>query len=373
LHPPLGPPTALYDAAGQRLAGVDLEALALREGETREPLRIPLTAQGRTIGELRSRIPPRRFNTPQATAFSRQQSLASLWIGLVALLVALLLSLLLARALLAPLRQVIAAVARLTEGDDPGPFTRKPADELGQLMHGIEQLARTLKANRTSRQRWLAAISHELRTPVTILHGEIELMKDGLRALDQAQLLSLDQEVNRLRHLIEDLYALSLADIGGLHYRFATLDLHDALCIALDRVRARATESGLRLRLESMSPVWIQADATRLDQLLGNLLDNALAYTDAPGEVRIRVTRDAREVTMCIDDTPPRPAVADLALLFEPLYRTAASHRRRRAGAGLGLAICRDIVTAHQGRIRACPSDLGGLCVEVTLPARSPP
>lgn len=375
------PPTALLDASGQHLAGVKLDAArsppvrASRGAQVNalagEPewLRIPIEFQGKPIGELVSQIPPRRFNTPQATAFARQQSLASLWIGLSGLVVAVLLSWLLARTLLAPLREVMAALSRLSAGDFSHRPGRARSDEIGQLMAGIDQLSQTLAANRSARQRWLADISHELRTPVTILHGEIELLKDGLRPFNQRQLHSLDEEVSRLRRLIEDLYALSLADVGGLRYRFAPVELRAIVRAALERVRARAAASGLSLRIEPMAEIWIIADAARLDQLIANLLENSLAYTDAPGDILLQVTRASREVTIRIQDTPPAPATEDLDRLFEPLYRPDGSRSRRRAGAGLGLAICNNIVAAHQGRMSARPSSLGGLCVEVVLPA----
>lgn len=429
---PTGPPTALYDRSGRRLAGPPLSADAAvetapsawgrrggrrgtgasdlasgpgpstataadaaaaartlaapasrpatdpdagpRSGQgriaqrTAERLRVPIRVDDVRVGELVSRVPPRAFETPQATAFARQQAQASLAIGAVALLMAVLVSLLLARALLAPLRRVISAVARLGAGDFGVRLNERRSDELGQLMLGIDQLTQALDANRSARQRWLADLSHELRTPVTILAGEIELLGDGLRPFDADQVRSLEQEVNRLKHLIDDLYTLSLSDVGGLRYRFAPVDLRDALNAAVDAARQRAEDQGLAVELARMPAVWVSADQMRLGQLLANLLENAIAYTDAPGRIRLSADVAADRVLISVEDTPPQPTPAEREQLFEPLYRADGSRSRRRAGAGLGLAICKNIVEGHQGRIRALPSTLGGLCIQVELP-----
>ncbi len=98
-------------------------------------------------------------------------------------------------------------------------------DELGQLTRDLDRLGSTLEGNQSSRKRLLADVSHELRTPLTVLCGEIEALKDGLREFDQTQLASLDQEVQRLRYLVDDLYELSISDVGGLRYQFGDVNL----------------------------------------------------------------------------------------------------------------------------------------------------
>lgn len=377
---PMGPPTALYAPDGVRIAGPALgevrsesanggRALDERGAAARdEILRIPIRLDGTDIGELRSRIPPRAFDTAQATAFSRQQLLTSLMIGVTGLVLALGLSILLARALLAPLRRAIGGVARLSDGDYGQRLNEARTDELGQLMTRVDQLAQVLESNRSTRRRWLADVSHELRTPVTILTGEIDALKDGLRPFDRKQLQSLDQEVARIRHLIEDLYMLSLSDAGGLRYNFAPLDLGSELNVAVDAIRPRAAEAGIEVRLETKGAVWVKGDGLRLAQLLGNLLENALAYTEAPGRIEIGLSANTGTAALVIEDTAPGVDEGTCERLFEPLYRPDSSRSRRKAGAGLGLAICRNIVDAHRGRITASPSALGGVRIRVELP-----
>ncbi|WP_222837441.1 ATP-binding protein [Marinobacter sp. F3R11] len=357
----LGPPTALYTTQGELIAG-SLPSAA----ETR-PIRVPVLVDGEPVGELRS-APRRHFSLPQETAFSRQQWVTSGLIGIVSLMLALVVSLLLTRVLLAPIRRAISAIAQLSSGDYAVRLNEHRADELGQLMGDLDRLAHKLEESRSSRQRWLASISHELRTPVTVLIGEIETMKDGIRPLDMAQILSLDQEVSRLRRLIDDLYELSVSDIGGLRYSFAPVDLMQRVTAAVDGIRGRATDKGIDLQVSGETDKMISGDSQRLDQLFINLLENSLAYTDSPGRIDITLARRGTRIVVRIQDTPPGVDVDECEKLFEPLYRHEVSRSRRIAGVGLGLAICRNIVEAHQGTITATPSELGGLCIELVFP-----
>lgn len=362
----LGPPTALFDSSGQQIAGPRLGS------HVTEYVRVPVVVRGTTVGELRSE-PRRQLTSPLETAFSRQQMSTSVVIGIVSLALALIVSLLLARALLAPVRRMITGVARLSSGDYSGQLNESRTDEFGQLMSDIDLLTKTLEKSRSARRRWLADISHELRTPLTVLMGEIEALKDGVRLFDRPQLLSLDEETQRLQHLIDDLYELSLSDVGGLRYEFTTIDLKDCLETAIGTIRKRASERGIELVVNSESSVLVNADARRMDQLFRNLIENSLVYTDSPGQVEIAVTREGERAVIDIQDSPPGVTDAECENLFEPLYRRDASRSRNTAGAGLGLAICRNIVDAHGGVITAMRSKLGGLCVRIELQSAGEP
>ena len=362
--PHLGPPTAFYNTSGRVIAGT-LPGIA-----DSKPIRVSVTVDGVTVGELRS-APRRHFDSPQETAFSRQQWITSGLIGLASLILAVIVSLLLTRVLLAPIRRTISGISRLSSGDYSTRLNERRTDELGQLMGDLDRLAHKLEENRASRQRWLADISHELRTPVTVLTGEIETLKDGIRPLDMQQVLSLDQEVTRLRRLIDDLYQLSVSDIGGLRYSFVPVDIRQSVTTAVDAVRMRAAEKDIELEVTGEIHGTISADSQRLDQLFTNLLENALAYTDSPGRIEIILSNNEDSVVISIEDTPPGVEADEYDKLFEPLYRHEMSRSRRKAGAGLGLAICRNIVDAHQGRITAAPSTLGGVCIQLVFPVIS--
>jgi two-component system sensor histidine kinase BaeS len=357
------PPTALYDSNDRRIAGTHLSADATRL------IRVPVIANGEIVGELRSE-PRRQVDSPLETAFSKQQLTTSWIIGLTSLALALLVSLLLARGLSAPVKRMIGGVGKLSAGDYSHRMQESRRDELGQLTRDIDHLAMTLEETQLARRRLLADVSHELRTPLTVLSGEIEALKDGLRAFDETQLTSLDQEVQRLRFLVDDLYELSLSDVGGLRYQFEHVDLRECVRDALRSAQARASDTGLELLLNGAdnTALPVKADVRRIEQLLGNLLENALAYTDPPGRINVELSRTQTTATVRIDDSPPGVNAAECERLFDPLYRRESSRTRRSGGAGLGLAICRNIVIAHGGTISATPSSLGGISVIVELP-----
>lgn len=356
------PPTALYDANGKHIAGPQVSAA------TPGVIRVDVVLNGMAIGELRSE-PRRQLTTPLATAFSQQQLKTSWTIGACCLLLALGLSIWLARGLLGPVQRMITAVSSLSRGDYSQQLLEENrGDELGALTRDLDRLAATLASNRSSRQRLLADISHELRTPLTVLTGEIEALKDGVRPFDAEQLTSLDQEVSRLRLLIDDLYEFALSDVGGLRYELQAIDLSACVSTAVSAVLPRAEQQGISLKLAGQNPALLMGDRKRLDQLLRNLLENSLAYTDTPGEIHVAVATQADEVIVTIEDTAPGASVEECDALFDPLYRLDRSRSRHSGGAGLGLAICQNIVTAHDGKLQASPSPFGGIQIVATFP-----
>lgn len=364
LRPPRShqrPETALVNTQQSLLAG------QLPQAKESDWIRVPVRVKQQTIAELIT-ASKRHFSSPQATAFSKQQWITSAIIACVAMGLALLVSLRLTQVLLAPIRRMLLHVSQISNGDYHVRLDEPRNDELGRLMKDLDRLTHQLEENQSARQRWIADISHELRTPVTVLIGEIHAIQDGLRPLGMTQIHSLEQEVERISHLIDDLYQLSLADIGALRYQFYPLLLDECLINCIDKARVSAERKGLHIVLENIQPAWVNADAQRLTQLFHNLLLNAQAYTDAPGTIKISQTNTDDQIILCIEDSAPSVNAADCQRLFEPLYRQETSRNRRNAGAGLGLAICQKIIEAHQGRIAASPSLLGGMRFDIYLP-----
>lgn len=355
------PPTALYNAKGTLIRGRDIS------NTKGDMISVPILLDSVRIGELRSH-PQRHFATPAEAAFSQQQLVTSSLIAILSLILAIVIAWLLTRILLSPIRHMNKGVSLLSNGDYSIRLKNNGSDELGQLMRDLNHLADILEKNRTSQRRWLADISHELRTPVTVLTGEIEALKDGIRPLDMKQVVSLDQEISRLRYLVEDLYQLSLADIGGLRYTFEILDITIIIDSVVNSFLNRVQERNLKLSCTAASRVKINGDKQRLIQLFTNLLENSLAYTHAPGEIKIEILTDNQRAIIKIQDTPPGVEASKCKKLFEALYRQESSRNRHIEGAGLGMAICKSIVEAHAGEIEASPSALGGLCVTIYFP-----
>ena len=269
-----------------------------------------------------------------------------------------------------PLLEVQAATERIAHGEFDVRLGEARSDEIGDTMRNINRMAQGLQRLEGVRRRWVADISHELRTPLTVLRGEIEALVDGVRPLNAQAVLSLREEVARLSALVDDLHLLSLSDLQALPCHFEELDAVALVQKLVQRFALRASQLGLELRLDAAPKVEcrVRWDARRVEQLLGNLLDNSLRYTDAPGKVSVTLQTSARHVLVAIEDSAPGVPEAELARVFEPLYRADAARSRHSGGSGLGLAICNAIALAHGATIQAKPSSLGGLRIEIELP-----
>jgi two-component system sensor histidine kinase BaeS len=302
--------------------------------------------------------------------FVEKQRRSFALIALIMAAAAALLSIPLAQQLVKRITTLAAATHRLAAGKYD---TRVPAavsDELGQLARDFNSLAQTLERNEQLRRQWVADISHELRTPLAVLRGEIEALEDGVRPQTPQSLAMLHGEVMHLSRLVDDLYQLSLADIGALSYRKEPIDLGKVLIQAVEPFRGEFEARDIRLnsQIPAEPPLTILADGRRLHQLFSNLLENSLRYTDPGGELRIRLAAGRDRVSIHFEDSTPGVPEDKLERLFDRLFRVEGSRSRATGGAGLGLAMCKNIVEAHDGTITARPSPLGGVGVEIVLP-----
>ena len=266
-------------------------------------------------------------------------------------------------------RAVARGTAALIQGDYDVRLEAAGRDELAQLARDFNRLAATLAATRDARRQWIADIAHELRTPLAVLRGEIEALQDGVRPLEQASLGSLSQEVAHLARLVEDLHLLSLSDLGALSHQHEALDVGELVEEAIDGQRRSLEERGLEVELRIERGARVPGDATRLAQVFGNLLQNTLRYTDAPGQLAVAVRRTGGRVVVDWQDSAPGVPEAELPRLTERLYRVDASRSRAGGGSGLGLAIVKAIVDAHEGTLAVRASPLGGLWWEISFPA----
>lgn len=176
-------------------------------------------------------------------AFLAQQLRATWIIAALSVLLAAGVAILLARGVLAPMRRLAHATRRMAEGDYAARVDEvRSRDEIGRLAGDFNRLAETLEANQKMRRQLTADISHELRTPLAVLRGELEALEDGVRALTPASLTSLQAEVSTLSKLIDDLYELSLADVGALAFHMQSIDLADTVCSAAQGFTSRLME-----------------------------------------------------------------------------------------------------------------------------------
>jgi Signal transduction histidine kinase len=209
-----------------------------------------------------------------------------------------------------------------------------------------------------------------MRTPLAVIKAQIEAMLDGIRPTSEDNLNLLNSKINALSSIINDLYELSLTDLGALSYNKEQLDIRQFIDnIALDFEQKLSTD-GLQLTVINQLPekLRVLADSKRLQQLINNLLENSARYTDAPGKIRLSASVESSTVKIVLEDSAPSVPQSQLNKIFERLFRLDKSRNRELGGAGLGLSICKNIVEAHQGTILAHQSNLGGLTIIVTLP-----
>ena len=341
--------------AGAR--GVELDGRSL----------VPVEVEGAAVGWI-GFAPIGRARPPEVERFLGGQFNALVLSLLFALGLAAGLGFLLARHLSRPVRALDDTVRELSNGHYDRRAAVHTGDEIGALALNINRLGETLEKNRSARQRWMADVAHELRTPVAILKGEVEALADGVRQLDARAISSLSEEIEQLSTLIGDLQTLALSDAGSLCLSREPLDLRALVQQVAESFRERLAERGISIELHAPQDVRLTADPQRLRQLLQNLLENTARYVLTGGSVRVALTAGDRAVELTVEDSGPGVAEAQLGSLFERFYRVEQGRSRVGGGSGLGLSICRSIVEAHGGRIRAEASPLGGLAIHVRLP-----
>ncbi len=328
----------------------------------------PINHQGRVVGWM-ALAPLQSVTSVGDRRFQLNQLRSSLLVGLACLLGTAVIAWWLSRALLRPIREVARATHQLAAGDYAIQVPVRSQDEAGQLAGDFNRMATTLAGTERMRRDFMADISHELRTPLAVMRAELEAMEDGIRPLDATALRSLQGEVGALTKLVDDLFDLSLAEVGGPTYRRERIDLRVLLPVVAEAFQASFAERGLTLRVElPEQPLWVLGDESRLGQLLHNLLENSRRYTDRDGQTVLRALQDGERVLVQCEDSAPGVDAVSLERLFERFYRAERSRNRASGGTGLGLAICRGIAEVHGGKLSAKASTLGGLLLTLELP-----
>ncbi len=329
----------------------------------------PINHEGRIVGYL-GLLSPKHFLNPPQMEFLKQLKFVLMLAALGMVLIVAIFSLPLANRMVQPITAMAAATRHLASGEYSIRVPISSSDELGQLARDFNAMALTLGQNEKERRQLVADISHELRTPLTVLRGEIEALMEGIRSTTPEAIRSLHAEVMRLHRLVEDLYQLSLSDLGALTYRKEDLNLAEVLTDSVESYRTEFARKSMTLAedIAEGSDLKVFADRERLYQLFGNLLDNSLKYTDPGGQLVIRLSQRDSQAEISFQDTAPGVPEKELERLFDRLYRVEGSRNRTSGGAGLGLAICWKIVEAHEGKIAAYPSPFGGVMIMITIP-----
>jgi signal transduction histidine kinase len=291
----------------------------------------------------------------------------------VMLLVGAAVSYFLARSIANPLSHLSKAVKAVAEGNMDVTVAADRKDEVGQLAKTFNFMTSRLKTNNILRQRFLAGIAHELRTPLAILKANLEGIKDGVIDADQAQIVSLTEEVDRLTTMVEDLQQLSLLEAGQTHLEIAPVELNTLIQNIAGKIKPLITEKGLNFRMElSANPIYAVTDAARVNQMIYNLVINAIKYTPSGGHVVLRTSASQDRGLIDVSDTGVGIPQEDLPHIFDYFYRTDPSRSKSSGGTGLGLAIVKQLATALGGKVTVISTVSKGSTFTVELPLNTP-
>ncbi len=331
--------------------------------------RVPLTADGRAIGTAVI-MQPKAQGLPLISAFRNDLFLYLALAATLAALVAVSIGILATRRITAPLEALTAAAAAMGRGQRrqrAAPAYAERQDEVGALASAFNDMADSIERQDAWRRSMTADLAHELRTPLATIQARIEALQDGVLPWSDGNLAVIGDEVDRLERLLTGLRSLDAIDAADYSLERRQLRLDDVAADAVGAAQERFAKEEVQLALERR-PVEVLGDRDRLRQVVDNLLDNALKFTPSGGRVEVRITAaDAPAVAeLSVSDNGQGIAPEDLPHVFERFYRGDAA--RRAPGAGLGLAIARRLVEAHDGTIRAESDGRDGARFVVQMP-----
>jgi signal transduction histidine kinase len=328
---------------------------------------VPIEDDGKAIGVVRVWITESDY-TASMLPIKRVTALALL--GVVVLSIAV--SLALAQALTIPITKMRRLSRRIAKGDFSIRVKAAPADELGELAADLNTMAAKLQELESVRREFVGNVSHELRSPVSNIRITSEVLERRAERLgdDSAKLFeTITSETQRLESMIDELLELSAFESGSLRLQEETLELGPLLEEVVEAVSARARQKGVRLGLLVEPGTQIKADRVRLARAVSNLLDNAVKFTPAEGQVVVSARRTDQEMLIEVTDSGEGISRDDLPRVFERFFR-ADRARTRNGGAGIGLAIVKQIAESHGGSAEAYSEEGRGSTFRLRLPGR---
>ncbi|NOY99353.1 MAG: HAMP domain-containing protein [Chloroflexi bacterium] len=330
----------------------------------------PVEIDGQVVGTvlLTGKVPEL---DPVEQRYLERTNQALLLAALGATVIALLLGVLLARSLTRPLRELTAATRAVARGDLEQQVPVRSRDELGELSAAFNQMSADLARATRFRRQMTADIAHDLRTPLTVIGGYLESIREGVLQPTPERMEVMQTEVGHLQRLVEDLRTLSLADAGELPLNRQQVDPEALIRRVAAAYQLPAEQKGIVLQVQAAPGLpAIRVDEERMAQVLGNLVNNALRYTPAGGTIRIQASAPGEpspsqtapaagnRLLITVADTGAGISSADLGRIFERFYRADQSRQQDEGESGLGLAIAKSIVEAHGGTI-SVESEMG--------------
>ena len=372
----------LVDENGNLVASTGDRLVSPRERLTKFELQrsVPLEVNNRVVGYLLREGMEVFNNATQVSLLSRLNQAAVIAVvsaGMVALILALILSYSLVR----PVRALQSAATNLAAGDLSQRVQVRGKDELADLGRTFNQMAESIQMAENSRREMTADIAHELRNPLAVQRAHLEAIEDGVYPLTLENLNAIIEQNHLLTRLVEDLKILALADAGGLELERRFVDIQELIRQVVARFELQAQEREINLSLSLAESPPLLVDSQRIEQILHNLLSNALRHTPKSGKIHLKSWLDEKESAagsisvktflLQIHDSGPGIPGDSLSRVFDRFYRADKSRTRLEGGTGLGLSIARKLAQAHGGELTAANHPNGGAVFTLSLPITS--
>jgi len=292
-------------------------------------------------------------------------------VSLILAVFAVILGILLTQRVVNPIAEVIAAAERVAAGDLTTRIKSKNGkDDLSILVENFNEMTAVLEKNDNERRQLLADVAHELRTPLSVLRGRLEGIVDGIYPANDSSIAPVLEETYVLERLVEDLRLLTMAENRQIHFESKKVDVVQSMQRSISVFSAQAEEKGISLSLDSDQPsayAWV--DPQRLEQISGNVLDNAMRYVNSEsGKVLIYVRHIDKAIKISIEDNGAGIPDGECARIFDRFWRSEKSRARVAGGAGLGMAIVKQLVEGQGGNVGAENVPTGGLRIWFTFP-----
>lgn len=305
---------------------------------------------------------------PLTMFFYEQQMKVTYTTAIIVGILAAILSFVFSRRITAPIKKLTDGAKQIAKRNYSNSIEINTTDELQDLAESFNRISTELSLFETRQKQWIMDISHELRTPISILLTEMSAICDNLTKCDTHAIALLKTDVLQIKRLVEDLHDLSIIENNSLQFNKSPTDVIPLIKSITNQYLAAFQDRAIGIQQTySDTPLIAIIDQDRFIQVIRNLLENCLKYTDSPGNVFISCQLVDGAIRIEVEDTGPGVPSSALEHIFDRLYRVDQSRNRLNGGAGLGLSICKQIILAHEGTIAASHSDQGGLNLAIQL------
>lgn len=312
----------------------------------------PILVQGEKQGYIGIEEPPFALPPGQARFVLEQLSTGLLTLALIVGVIGVLSGVLMSRSLTAPLSRLTEAARAIGARNLSRRVKEEGTTEVAELARAFNEMAAALEQNEKLRRNLVADVAHELRTPLSVLQGNLLALLDDVYPMEKPEVARLYDQTRLLGRLVDDLHELSQAEANQLALNLQPVQLGDLVDTTVATFRSLAEEAHVTLTVEvppHLPP--LLADSARLSQVLHNLLNNALVHTPEGGRITIRADHRNDLLRLSVQDTGDGISPEHLPYIFERFYRADRARSRNTGGTGLGLAIVKAIVEAHGGRV----------------------